>query len=190
MKKFILFFCLFLCSCGGKYFQYQNNFPPSSEKPKFRLRNIEITFSESKIKPVKQDSSCSKYLTKKEIVAITKEEIIKQLQEDGIYAENKQVKNVLEFDFEVEYVRKFMMFTNDSYVGTVLNGYKIHIYKNNQLIASRDDDSNVYFLTQGFSKNVKKLQKIFTFSYNEEDEEKEVEALAHFLAKNLEKFGE
>lgn len=190
MKKFILFFCIFLSSCGGKYFQYQNNFSPPPQPSKLRLRNVEIKFSESKINLIKKDFSWSKYLTKEQIVFLTKQEIIKQLQEDGIYAQDNKIDNVLEFDFEIEYVRKFMIFTDASYVGTVLNGYKINIYKDGKLVATRNDDDNIYFLTQGFTKNFNKLKKIFTFRYDEEDEKKEVEALAHFLAKNLEKFGE
>jgi hypothetical protein len=82
-----------------------------------------------------------------------------------------------------------MIFTNHNYVGTVLNGYKINIYQDGKLVASRVNDDNIYFLTQGFVKNFNKLRKIFTFSYNEQDEEKEVMALARFLVENLEKFG-
>ena len=190
MKKFILFFCFILCGCSEKYFQYQNNFSLPPQPSKFHLRNVDIQFSEGKIKPLKKDFSWSKYLTKEQIVFITKQEIIKQLKEDGLYSQSNKCNNVLEFDFDIEYVRKFMMFTNASYVGTVLNGYKINIYKDGKLIATRDDDDNIYFLTQGFTKNFNKLKKIFTFKYNEEDEKEEIKALAHFLAKSLEKFGE
>ncbi len=190
MKKFILFCCFFLCSCGGKFFQYQNHFQASQESPKFYLRNIEIDFSEQKIKPFQKDLSNSKYLTKQQIVSLTKQEIIKQLKEDGFYSSNNKSPNVLECDFEVEYVRKFMIFTNENYIGTVLNGYKIKIYKQGKLVATREDDDNVYFLTQGFRKNFSKLKKIFTFSYNEQNEKREIEDLAHFLAQNLEKFGQ
>jgi hypothetical protein len=190
MKKFILLFCFILCGCNGRYFQYQNNFSPAKKPPKFFLRNLEINFSEQKIKPPKKDSSESKYLTKDQIVLLTRREIINKLKADGVYAKSRKSANVLECDFEIEYVRKFMMFTNESYVGTVLNGYKIKIYKNGKLIAHRDDDDNVYFLTQGFSNNFNKLKKIFTFSYDEQDEKKEVEALARMLAENLERFGE
>ena len=190
MKNFILFCCLFLCSCGGKFFQYQNNFTPSKEPQKFHLRNVEIDFSEQKIKPFKKDLSNSKYLTKHQIISLTKQEIIKQLEEDGVYSSDDKSPDVLEFDFEVEYVRKFMIFTNKSYIGTVLNGYKIKIYQQGKLVATKEDGNNIYFLTQGFQKNFSKLKKIFTFNYDERNEEREVENLAHFLAKKLEKFGQ
>jgi hypothetical protein len=187
MRKLFLLFCIFLSSCGGGYFEYQNNFQPQ-QKPKFRLKNIEINFSEQKIKPLKKDLSTSKYLTKDQIVAITKQEIINQLKEDKVY--NKNGADVLDCDFQIEYIRKFMLFTNKHYIGTVLKGYKISIYKNGKLVAKREDDDNIYFLSRGFVANFDKIKKIFTFKYNEEDEKKEVEALAHFLAKNLEKFGQ
>jgi hypothetical protein len=190
MKKLIFFFCLFLSGCSSRYFQYQSGFSLPKESPKFYLRDVKIKFSEQKIKPLHKNLAESKYLTKNQITILTKQEIVNQLKKDGFYAKNSKSANVLECDFEIEYVRKFMIFTNESYVGTVLNGYKINVYKNGKLVASRDDDENIYFLTQGVTKNYHKLKKIFTFNYKEQDEKKEVEDWAHFLAKNLEKFGE
>jgi len=190
MKKFILFYCFLLCSCGGKFFQYQNNFVPPQEPLKFHLRNAEVDFSEQKIKPFKKDLSSSKYLTKHQIISLTKQEIITQLEEDGFYSSDNKLPNVLEFDLEVEYVRKFMIFTNKNYIGTVLNSYKIKIYQQGELVATREDDDNIYFLTQGFQKNFIKLKEILTFSYDEQNEKQEIKNLAHFLAKNLEKFGQ
>lgn len=189
MKKLALFVLLLCCGCTNGYFQY-NHAKYLPIEPKFHLRNVNVVFSEHKIKPFGDKTIESKYLTKDDVVKITKEEIVNHLKKDNMYAEDVEDRDVFECDFDVNYIRKFMLFTDTKYVGTILNGYQIRIYKNGHLVALHTDNDHIYFLNQGMVANVKKLSKVLSLNYDQQDEKSEVTALAHFLTDNLRQFGD
>ncbi len=129
-----------------------------------------------------------KYPNQEKLKEIFKEKIIFSLKEENLYSAQKNDPNVFEADFSINYVRAFMAFTSDKYAGSSLEGYKIKVIKNEELIANRSNNQH-YFVNQGLLGNLKKIAKNLTLSGNENDELKEINAFADGIAKDLKMLG-
>lgn len=185
-KYFVL--CFFLCTAcsNSAHFDYHSLESQKYRSSKIHLRNISLSLHDRTIWPVSKKKE-TQYLSIAQMEEILREEIIRQLQEDKIYS-NDSGKDVLECDFQITFDRMFMMFTNHAYIGTALRNYEIEIYKNDLLVAKKFD-SHRKTAQMKFGNRLKKIGKEITFTYDRNEEIKEVRSLAHELANNLEEFG-
>jgi len=192
MKKLILLLCFAACSCssGSKHFGYTAAGTPMPKEFKVSVKKVNINLSEQR-NFAKAKPSDQKYPDSSEVEIIVKEEMEKQLRKYGIFAESKIGLNVFEAEIDLNYVRTFMDFTSDKYHHSELRGYKIRVYKNGELAASRSD--NTTYVTQGgplkiFSTFAMIFKQILLLA-NRDDEKKEIETFARSFASDLKHLG-
>lgn len=176
------------CGSNQKYFDYagKENVIPSEYK--IRVKDVNVVLSEKKI-TLQNNPSASQYLDEKDLKERFKEEIENQLKRDGLYAEKTDDVNNFDSEFDINYTRSFMFLTDDKYAGSFIHGYKIAVYKNNQLVASRQDNEQ-YFVNKKFLGNWLKIIKTIFLAYDETDEKEEVDIFATAIAKDLKKLGQ
>jgi hypothetical protein len=188
MKKLPLISLLVLiCSCTSnyKYFALKENIL-IPDGYKIYVGKVNVNLSEEKM-AISQASS-NEYPNKEELDKIFKDKIIYWLKQSNLYSSDKNNENVFEADFDINYVRVFMAFTSDRYVGSRLDGYQIDITKNKNIIAIRNNRER-YTVNHGLVGNFKKIGKILSLSADKNDELKEVNAFIDGIAGDLTRLG-
>lgn len=183
MKKLSLISLLILlCNCASnyKYFNLKENTSIPKDY-KIYVRNVEVNLTEKKMS---SGLSSQKYPNQEKLNEIFKENIISTLRQEGLYSSEKSGQNVFEADFNINYVRAFMAFTSDKYAGSGLEGYEIKVIKNENVIATRNNNTH-YGANQGLLGNLTKIGKNLSLSGNENDELKEINIFASEIARDL-----
>ncbi len=175
-------FTIASCSSNQKYFSYTNPTNVIPEQSKVSIRNVNVHLTEKKL----GGGYSNTYPNQEKLGVIFKELATERLKNNGIYSAAN--KDVFEFDVDVNYVRAFMVFTSDKYAGSRMEGYKITVYKDGKLIASRQD-KNKYSVQSGLLGNLQKIGKTLSMSAGADDEKKEIAAFANAIADDLTMLG-
>jgi len=187
MKKLSLIsLFILLCSCTSnyKYFNLKDNASIPNDY-KIYVRNVNVSLKEEKMS---SGASSKKYPDQEELNKIFKNQIVNQLKQDGLYSDEKNTPNVFEADFDINYVRVFMAFTSDKYAASRLDGYKIDVVKNENIVATRNNNSR-YTTNHGLVGNLTKIGKTLSLSADQSDELKEINIFANAIAKDLTQLG-
>lgn len=185
MKKLPLFTLLILfCGCSSnynyKYFNLKENISiPAGYK--IYVGNVDVNLREEKLS---SQPSSKKYPNREELGKIFKDEILAQLKREGLYSEDKNNPNAFEANFEINYLRVFMVFTSGKYAASRLDGYKIDVIKNANIIATRSNRED-YTTNHGLVGNLTRIGKTLSLSADQSDELKEINVFAHAIAKDL-----
>jgi hypothetical protein len=173
----ILSVALAATSCAPKHFTYASYKDDISPEFKVQIRKVKVNLTEQTVfAEVNEDSQ---YLNPRDLALMVNEVAVKQLQKDSLYPSVTD-QAILQCELELNYERKFTPFTNDSYSGSTINGYKITVYKGEKLIATKVSTAR-HSVNFGFIQVVKKL--------SESDEKKAVEAFAGYIAGDLKLLG-
>lgn len=185
MKKLSLISLLILlCSCTSnyKYFTLKEN-ASIPDGYKIHVRNINVNLSEEKMSFA---ASSQKYPDQEELKKIFNDGIIYWLKQEGLHSADVNNSNVFEADFDINYVRVFMAFTSDKYAASRIDGYRINVIKNENIIATRDNKGS-YTANHGLVGNLTKIGKTLSLSADQSDELKEINVFTNSIAKDLNK---
>ena len=187
MKKLsIISLFILLCGCTSnyKYFSLKENVSiPNGYK--IYVGNVNINLSEEKMS---SGTSLKKYPDREEISKIFKDEIISWLKREDLYSNDKNKPNVFEADFDINYVRVFVVFTSDKYAASRLEGYRINITKKENVLATRNNTGR-YAANHGLIGNLIKIGKTLSLSADQSDELKEINIFSKEISKDLTKLG-
>ncbi len=187
MKKLSLIsLFILLCGCTSnyKYFSIKENISiPGGYK--IYVGKVNVNLSEEKMS---SGAPSKKYPDREELSKIFKDAIIYWLKQEDLYSDDRNKPNVFEADFDINYVRVFMAFTSDRYAASRLEGYKINVIKNENLIATRNNKSR-YTANHGLIGNLTKIGKTLSLSADQSDELKEINVFTNGIAKDLTQLG-
>ncbi len=184
MKKLLFFAFLFLVGCSTSKMQFAENFERSNfQNYKIKIQSLKINLKERRILPIFKKNP-EKYLSKEEIDRIILAQVLETLKEDGFLA-NENDKNIFEVEASIDLDRIYLIFSANTYIGTLHHGHKIDFYKNKKIVAYKSNSSR-YFAKLGFKERSKKFGKNVLLSYSKEDEKKEMIHFAKYFAKELE----
>ncbi len=187
MKKLSLIsLFILLCGCASnyKFFNIKENVS-IPDGYKIYVGKVNVNLSEEKMS---SELSSKKYPNQEELSKIFKDEIISQLKREDLYSAERNSPNVFESNFDVNYVRVFMAFTSDKYAASRLEGYKIDVIKNENVIATRNNKGR-YTADHGLVGNLTKIGKTLSLSADQSDELKEINIFANEFAKDLKRLG-
>lgn len=184
MKKLLFFAFIVLASCSSPKMQFAENFDKSDfVNYKIKIQSLKINFKERRILPIFKKNP-EKYLSKEEIDKIILDQVNETLERDGFLAKESD-KNVFEVEATIDLDRIYLIFSANTYIGTLHQGHKINFYKNKKIVAYKSNNSR-HFAKLGFKERSKKFGKNILLSYSKEDEKKEVIHFAKYFAKELE----